>query len=140
MAQAIGLTQENKLDKSKSTSTYKAISTSSVTRKIKVGNLRDCVRNESSATHSLPKHYATSLSSDKCQSRIVTHLSRPLYCFLWPVFFSCQRDTDITGIEAPYAWLSMEVAQATDSLETISEIDPLEIADILGNIGGFWRQ
>lgn len=38
----------------------------------------------------------------------------------------------------PYAWLSMEIAQLTDSLETITEIDPLEVAEIFGNIGGFW--
>lgn len=32
----------------------------------------------------------------------------------------------------------MEIAQTTDSLEIITEIDPLEIAEIFGNIGGFW--
>lgn len=34
----------------------------------------------------------------------------------------------------------MEIAQATGSLETITEIDPLEIAEIFGNIGGFWGE
>ena len=51
-----------------------------------------------------------------------------------------QRGSDITGIASPYAWLSMEVAQVTDSLEEITEIDPLNIAEILGNIGGFWGE
>eukprot|EP00904_Undaria_pinnatifida_P008172 jgi/Undpi1/4485/HiC_scaffold_17.g07839.m1 len=49
-----------------------------------------------------------------------------------------KRDSHITEIASPYAWLSLEVAQVTDSLEEITEIDPLEIAEILGNIGGFW--
>lgn len=40
----------------------------------------------------------------------------------------------------PYAWLSLEVAQLTDSLEEISEIDPLELAELFGNIGGFWGE
>lgn len=56
------------------------------------------------------------------------------------VFCSCQRDANITGITAPYAWLSLNVAQATDSWEIITEIDPLEIAEIFGNIGGFWGE
>lgn len=56
----------------------------------------------------------------------------------WPCF--PQRDSSITGISSPYAWLSMEVAQVTDSLEEITEIDPLNIAEILGNIGGFWGE
>lgn len=34
----------------------------------------------------------------------------------------------------------MEIAQSTDSLEEISEIDPLEIAEMFGNIGGFWGE
>ena len=41
---------------------------------------------------------------------------------------------------APYAWLSMEVAQETNSLEEITEIDPLEIAEMFGNVGGFWGE
>lgn len=44
------------------------------------------------------------------------------------------------GIASPYAWLSMEVAQVTNSLEEITEISPLEIAEILGNVGGFWGE
>ena len=62
------------------------------------------------------------------------HVSFPLR----PCTF--QRGSDVTGIGSPYAWLSMEVAQVTDSLEEITEIDPLNIAEILGNIGGFWGE
>lgn len=34
----------------------------------------------------------------------------------------------------------MEIAQQENSLEEITEIDPLEIAEILGNVGGFWGE
>lgn len=51
-----------------------------------------------------------------------------------------QRDKNITDIVNPYAYLSMEVAQLTDTLEIITEINPLAIAEILGNIGGFWGE
>ncbi|CAM9737189.1 unnamed protein product [Ectocarpus sp. 8 AP-2014] len=49
-----------------------------------------------------------------------------------------KRTDNITGIASPYAWLSMEIAQTTDSLEEITEINPLEIAELFGNVGGFW--
>ncbi|CBJ31549.1 expressed unknown protein [Ectocarpus siliculosus] len=49
-----------------------------------------------------------------------------------------KRTDNITGIASPYAWLSMEIAQSTDSLEEITEINPLEIAELFGNVGGFW--
>ncbi|CAM9308303.1 unnamed protein product, partial [Laminaria digitata] len=49
-----------------------------------------------------------------------------------------KRDGDITGTASPYAWLSMEIAQEENSLEEITEIDPLKIAEIFGNVGGFW--
>lgn len=39
---------------------------------------------------------------------------------------------------APHAYLSMELAQDVDSYEKIKEIDPLEIAEIFGSVGGFW--
>lgn len=51
-----------------------------------------------------------------------------------------KRDANITGIVNPYAYLSMEIAQVTDSLEVITQINPLEIAEIFGNIGGFWGE
>ena len=41
---------------------------------------------------------------------------------------------------SPYTWLSMEVARETNSLEEITEIDPLEIAEMFGNVGGFWGE
>lgn len=41
---------------------------------------------------------------------------------------------------SPYAWLSMEIAQETNSLEEITEINPLEIAEMFGNVGGFWGE
>ena len=34
----------------------------------------------------------------------------------------------------------MEIAQQENSLEEITEIDPLQIAEILGNVGGFWGE
>ncbi|CAM9518546.1 unnamed protein product [Laminaria digitata] len=32
----------------------------------------------------------------------------------------------------------MEIQQEPDSLQIITEIDPLDIAEMLGNVGGFW--
>lgn len=55
-------------------------------------------------------------------------------------FVFVKRNANITGIKNPYAWLSLEVAQLTDSLEEITEVDPLELAEIFGNIGGFWGE
>lgn len=49
-------------------------------------------------------------------------------------------DASVTGIASPYAWLSMELAQEENSLEEITEIDPLKIAEIFGNVGGFWGE
>lgn len=34
----------------------------------------------------------------------------------------------------------MELEQEQDSLQTITEIDPLNVAEILGNVGGFWGE
>lgn len=34
----------------------------------------------------------------------------------------------------------MEVAQLTNSLEEIKEVDPVQIAEIFGNVGGFWGE
>lgn len=51
-----------------------------------------------------------------------------------------KRNANVTGIVHPYAWLTMEIAQLTDSLEEITEIEPLEIAEIFGNVGGFWGE
>lgn len=38
----------------------------------------------------------------------------------------------------PYAWLSTEIEQSTDSLEENTVIVSLEVAEMFGNIGGFW--
>lgn len=44
------------------------------------------------------------------------------------------------NVTAPFAYLSMEVAQSVDSYEIITEINPWEIAEFFGNIGGFWGE
>ncbi|CAN0252357.1 unnamed protein product [Ascophyllum nodosum] len=49
-----------------------------------------------------------------------------------------KRDDKIKSIINPYAYLTMEIAQQTDSLVTITEINPFAFAEIFGQIGGFW--
>ena len=49
-----------------------------------------------------------------------------------------QRNANITGIRAPYAYLATELQQESDSLAIITEIDPFVFTEILGEIGGFW--
>ena len=49
-----------------------------------------------------------------------------------------KRTANITGIQAPFAYLSLELQQESNSLIVITEIDPLDLAEILGEIGGFW--
>ncbi|CAN0053200.1 unnamed protein product, partial [Ascophyllum nodosum] len=49
-----------------------------------------------------------------------------------------KRDESITGIKAPYAYMKMQLQQESDSLVEITEIDPLDVAEILGQVGGFW--
>lgn len=51
--------------------------------------------------------------------------------------FCSQTQVNVT---TPYAYLSLEVAQSVDSFEVIEEINPVEIAEILGNVGGFWGE
>eukprot|EP00904_Undaria_pinnatifida_P008146 jgi/Undpi1/4461/HiC_scaffold_17.g07815.m1 len=48
------------------------------------------------------------------------------------------KDAVNETIFTPYAYLAMEIQQEPDSLQVITEIDPLEWAEILGNVGGFW--
>lgn len=43
-----------------------------------------------------------------------------------------------SNLTSPYAHLSMEIQQEPNSLEIVTEIDPLDVAEMLGNIGGFW--
>ncbi|CAN0229685.1 unnamed protein product [Ectocarpus sp. 12 AP-2014] len=42
------------------------------------------------------------------------------------------------GITVPYAHLALQIQQETNSLQSITEIDPVDIATLLGNVGGFW--
>ncbi|CAN0176299.1 unnamed protein product, partial [Ascophyllum nodosum] len=49
-----------------------------------------------------------------------------------------KRTENITGIQAPYAYMKMQLQQESDSLVEITEIDPLDVAEILGQVGGFW--
>lgn len=51
---------------------------------------------------------------------------------------STKKDAVYEAVTTPYAYLSLEVAQAVDSYEKIKEIDPLEVAEIFGSVGGFW--
>lgn len=44
------------------------------------------------------------------------------------------------SISAPYAYLAMEIQQEPNSLQIITEIDPLDVAEMLGNVGGFWGE
>jgi len=38
----------------------------------------------------------------------------------------------------PYAFVDVQIEQETNSLEIVTEIDPLDVGEILGSIGGFW--
>ncbi len=51
--------------------------------------------------------------------------------------FLPQVNPDIT---VPYARLSLEMKQQFDSWEIITEANPFEIAEMFGNIGGFWGE
>eukprot|EP00903_Cladosiphon_okamuranus_P009902 g9404.t1 len=42
------------------------------------------------------------------------------------------------GIEKPYAHLAMEIQQEPNSFETITEVEPFDLAEMFGNVGGFW--
>ncbi|CAB1102054.1 unnamed protein product [Ectocarpus sp. CCAP 1310/34] len=42
------------------------------------------------------------------------------------------------AIVKPYAQLSLQVQQAPNSHECITEVDPLDLAEMFGNVGGFW--
>ena len=51
-----------------------------------------------------------------------------------------RQKSDVADIYNPYAHFSLEVAQEINSLEVITEIDPLEIAEIFGEVGGAWGE
>ena len=40
----------------------------------------------------------------------------------------------------PYAFVDAEIKQNMNSLEIVTEIDPLDVGEILGSIGGFWGE
>ena len=44
------------------------------------------------------------------------------------------------GIEKPYAHLALQIQQEPSSYETITEIDPFDLAEMFGNVGGFWGE
>lgn len=43
-------------------------------------------------------------------------------------------------IARPYANLALLIYQETNSLLTIKEIDPLDLAELFGTVGGFWGE
>ena len=44
------------------------------------------------------------------------------------------------NVTHPYAYLEVQIQQEPDSLEVVTEIDPLDVGEILGSIGGFWGE
>jgi len=36
--------------------------------------------------------------------------------------------------------MNLNIKQGPNSLETLTEIDPVSIAEFLGNVGGFWGE
>ena len=40
----------------------------------------------------------------------------------------------------PYAFVDVQIKQEINSLEIVTEIDPLDVGEILGSIGGFWGE
>lgn len=52
--------------------------------------------------------------------------------------FGIRKDVANSSITKPYARLSLELKQQSDSWEIITEINPFEFAEMFGNIGGFW--
>ena len=43
-------------------------------------------------------------------------------------------------VEKPYAYLALQIQQEPNSYETIIENDPLDLAELFGNVGGFWGE
>eukprot|EP00752_Nemacystus_decipiens_P015924 g14231.t1 len=48
------------------------------------------------------------------------------------------KTTRKPDLQHPYAHVALVIHQQTNSLEVVTEVDPLDIAEIFGNIGGFW--
>eukprot|EP00904_Undaria_pinnatifida_P008151 jgi/Undpi1/4466/HiC_scaffold_17.g07820.m1 len=51
---------------------------------------------------------------------------------------SVRKDQVNGNITSPYAYLEVQMQQEPDSWEVLTEIDPLNVGEILGSIGGFW--
>ncbi|CAB1109090.1 unnamed protein product [Ectocarpus sp. CCAP 1310/34] len=48
------------------------------------------------------------------------------------------RDKVNAAIDKPYAQLSLQFQQEPNSLEIMTENDPFDLAEMFGNVGGFW--
>lgn len=59
---------------------------------------------------------------------------------LWSCTGKSIRFQGKPDLEKPYAHLALEVQQEPNSLEIITEIDPVDLADLFGNVGGFWGE
>ena len=67
-------------------------------------------------------------------------------CYPRPSSFFCPCCSELiksfwqinTEIQTPYAYMKMELQQEPNSLVLVTEIDPLNMAEILGQVGGFW--
>ena len=44
------------------------------------------------------------------------------------------------NVTHPYAFLEVNMKQDQNSWEIITEIDPLNVGEMLGSIGGFWGE
>lgn len=44
------------------------------------------------------------------------------------------------SVQSPYASFYLKIKQAPTSLEVITEINPLALAELFGNVGGFWGE
>eukprot|EP00904_Undaria_pinnatifida_P008142 jgi/Undpi1/4458/HiC_scaffold_17.g07812.m1 len=48
------------------------------------------------------------------------------------------KDEVKANVTDPYAYLAIQLQQEPNSYEIVTEIDPFDVAEMLGNIGGFW--
>ena len=42
------------------------------------------------------------------------------------------------NVNNPYAYLGFQLQHEPNSFQIVTEIDPFNLAEMLGNIGGFW--
>ena len=78
----------------------------------------------------------SSLSAPNDQAHSLIHVCLSFAPSIHPFFL--QRNESITGMQAPYAYVKLELHQEFDSLVEVTEIDPFDLAEIVGQIGGFW--